>query len=384
MNVVERLNVGIAGARRGSALVAGFRSHENVEVTALCDIDEDRLTERADHQAIPNRFTDFDRMLESDIDLVFVATPMHLHVPQTLAALNAGKHVMSEVTAAISVEQCRDLFEGVQRAGKSGLKYMMAENTCFARDNLIIQNMVRKGLFGEIYFAESEYVHEIRALHYDADGAPTWRSRWQVGVNGCTYGTHSLGPVLEWFGERVESVTCLGSGRHTAPEHEMEDTTTTLCKTTSGALIRIRVDMLSNRPHGGVYFSLQGTKGCYEAARGLGDEPKLWLEDFGKMSTNREAIDADPYEWRPLADYEEEFLPDFWKDAPPEAFGSGHGGTDFFVVNDIIGAIREDKEPVIDVNRALDFTLPGLMSQLSIAQRGKPVKVPDFRAGEWT
>ncbi len=382
--MVERLNVGIVGAHRGSGLVAGFRSHENVEVTAVCDIDEARLHERADDSAIPNRFTGLDRMLESDIDLVFVATPMHLHVPQTLAALNAGKHVISEVTAAISVEQCRQLYEGVTRARKSGLKYMMAENTCFARDNLTIQNMVRKGLFGEIYFGEGEYVHEIRALHYNADGSPTWRSRWQVGVNGCTYGTHSLGPVLEWFGERVQSVVCLGSGRHTAPEHEAEDTTTMLCKTTSGALIKIRVDMLSNRPHGANYFSLQGTKGCYEAARGLGDQPKLWLADFGCTSTSQDGHDSAPCEWRPLADFEEEFLPDFWKDAPPQAFASGHGGTDFFVVNDIIGAIREDKEPVIDVNRALDFTLPGLMSQLSIAQRGQPVKVPDFRAGEWT
>jgi predicted dehydrogenase len=259
----------------------------------------------------------------------------------------------------------------------------MAENTCFSPNNLIIQKMVREGLFGEIYFAEGEYVHEIKSLHYDADGSPTWRSKWQVGVNGCTYATHSLGPVLEWFGERVDSVVCLGSGRHTAPEHEMEDTTTMLCKTTSGALIKIRVDMLSNRPHGGGYFALQGTKGCFEAARGLGDKPKIWLEDFGKASANRETIDADPYEWRPLDDYREKFLPDIWKDAPPEAFASGHGGTDFFVVSDIIEAIREEKEPAIDVNRALDFTLPGLLSQKSISEGGRPIRVPDFRAGEW-
>ena len=382
--MVERLNIGIAGARRGPALIAGFRAHENVEVTAICDIDEERLGEAADRQSVRNRFTDFDRMLESDIDLVFVATPMHLHVPQTLAALDAGKHVMSEVTAAVSVEQCRELLDGVQHAKKSGLKYMMAENVCFEWDSLIIRNMVRKGLFGELYFAEGEYLHEIRALHYQADGMPTWRSRWQVGVNGCTYGTHSLGPVLEWFDDRVDSVVCLGSGRHTAPEHEAEDTTTMLCKTTSGALIKIRVDMLSNRPHGGIYLALQGTKGCYEASRGFRGRPKVWLDDFDETPAGGNGHDGSGREWRPLADYEDEFLPDFWKNAPPEAFASAHGGTDFFVVNDIIAAIREDKEPEIDVYRALDYTLPGLMSQISIAQHGTPVKVPDFRAGEWT
>ena len=51
-----------------------------------------------------------------------------------------------------------------------------------------------------------------------------------------------------------------------------------ICKTTRGGLIEIRVDMLSDRPHNLNYYSLQGTKGCYEAARGLGDRPKIWLE----------------------------------------------------------------------------------------------------------
>ena len=72
---------------------------------------------------------------------------------------------------------------------------------------------------------------------------------------------------------------------------------------------------------------------------------------------------------------------DLWKEAPPETLASRHGGTDFFVVGDIVSAIREDREPNIDVNRALDFTLPGLMSQVLIADGGRPVKVPDFRAG---
>jgi len=259
----------------------------------------------------------------------------------------------------------------------------MAENTCFSANNLIIQKMVQDGLFGDIYFAEGEYVHEIRSLHYSTDGSPTWRSEWQVGVNGCTYGTHSLGPVLEWFGTRVDSVVCLGSGRYTAPEHEMEDTTTMLCKTTSGALVRIRCDMLSNRPHGGGYFSLQGTKGCYEAARGLGDKDKIWLEDLQTGYGDTGGPQSDPHQWVPLDHYREQFLPALWKDASTEAIASGHGGTDFFVVRDILDAIREEKDPSIDVNRALDFTLPGLMSQASIKDGGRPIRIPDFRAGEW-
>lgn len=382
----ELIRVGLAGARRGTAFTSGFRAIAGVQVTAICDVNEAYLNQRADQYQIPNRFIDFDQMLESDVDLVVVATPMHLHVPQSLATLKAGKHVMSEVTAAVSIDQCKALVAGVEAARESGLKYMMSENACYGRNAVLIKNLVREGLFGDIYYAEGAYIHDIKNLHYQKDGTPTWRSAWQVGVNGCTYGTHSLGPILEWFGpdSRVISVSCLGSGRHTAPEHPAEDTTTMLCKTASGALINIRVDMLSNRPHCGGYYALQGTKGSYEEARGLGDEPKVWLDRFGRGTATRETIDTDPYQWRPLKDLEEEFLPEYWRRPPPEALRAGHGGTDYFVARGIIDAIREDKQPLIDVYRALDYTLPGLMSQASIAQGGKPVKVPDFRAGFWS
>ena len=379
----DAIQIGIVGARRGPSLVAGFRAIEGVDVTAICDIDRDFLAEQADENQITNRFANYEEMLGSDIDLVVVATPMHLHVPHSLAALAAGKHVMSEVTAAVSVEQCKELLEGVEAARESGLKYMMAENMTYLRHNVLIKNMVEQGAFGEIYYAEGQYIHEIKSLHYNDDGSPTWRSRWQVGVNGCTYGTHSLGPPLEWFDERVDTVICVGTGRHTAPQHVAEDSTTMLCKTTSGALIDIRVDMLSNRPHTPAYYSLQGTKGCFEGARGLGDKPKVWLDRWGAGSASRDSIDVDPYEWRPLEDLEDEFLPEMWRNPPAAALASGHWGSDYFIARDIVEAIREDKEPRLDVYRALDFTLPGLMSEKSIAQGGAPVKVPDFRSGEW-
>ena len=67
----------------------------------------------------------------------------------------------------------------------------------------------------------------------------------------------------------------------------------------------------------------------------------------------------------------------------PEAIAAGHGGTDYFIARDIIDAIRNDTAPRIDVYRALDFTMPGLVSQKSIAIGGEPVKVPDFRSGIW-
>jgi predicted dehydrogenase len=360
----DKLRVGIAGLHRGSSFIRPFTTVTETEVTAMCDINEKTLNDAAGRYGIKERFTDYEKMLEADIDIVVLGTPENLHVPQSILALNAGKHVLSEVTAATTLEQCYEL---VRTVGKSKAKYMLAENSCYSRSNVLIRNMARKGLFGEIYFGEGEYVHDVKFLHHNSDGDPTWRYYWQVGINRCNYATHSLGPVLQWLGERVATVCCLGTGVHTDPEHGMEDTVLMLCKTVGGALIKIRIDMLSNRP-ANTYYSLQGTKGCYEGTRGFGDKQKVWLADY-----------FEEYGWRPLSDFEGDFLPERWKNPPEEASKAGDVSGEYFEVRDFVDSIIHDTEPPIDVYAAMDFTAPGLLSEESIANGGKPVQIPDFR-----
>lgn len=364
------LRIGIVG-RRGTAFLGGFRAlEEQAQVVALCDVDEAGLNREADKHSIEKRFTRFADMLDS-VDAVVVATPMQLHVPQAVLALQAGKHVLSEVTAAVSLEECWRLLDAVKASGRT---YMMAENYCYMRDNVLVREMARRGLFGDVYFGEGEYLHEIRNLHHTPDGGRTWRYYWQVGINGSTYPTHSLGPVMQWFtavhpDEWLDYVICLGTGRHTDPEHPHDDTSLLLCKLKSGKLIKIRLDMLSNRPHHMAYYALQGTKGVYEASRDARQRGHVWIGE------NRP---EDHREWRPLSDFDEH-LPDEWKNPPEAARRAGHGGGDYFVVRDFIEAVTSGAPPPIDVYTALEWTAAGLCSQISIDNGGVPIKVPDFR-----
>jgi predicted dehydrogenase len=149
----------------------------------------------------------------------------------------------------------------------------------------------------------------------------------------------------------------------------MEDTVLLLCKTATGKLMRIRLDMLSNRPHNLAYYSLQGTKGCYEAPRGFGDAPKIWLADHS----------SDANTWRSLSEFEAEFMPEIWRNPPPEAREAGHGGGDYFEVREFVDAILQDRKPPVDLYDALDMTVPGLVSEESIRRGGQPLPVPDFR-----
>jgi predicted dehydrogenase len=363
----KKIKVGFVGVNRSYGFLGGFKSNPYTEVAAVCDINEQRVRDTAE-AVVAKAFTDFSAMLEKGgIDAVVVATPMHFHAPQAIAALERGIHVLSEVTAAVVMEEARAL---VQTAKKSKAIYMMAENYCYMQPNVQVLHMVRSGAFGEVYYAEGEYIHELKELN---ETTP-WRRKWQTGVNGCTYGTHSLGPILQWFeGQRVVSVSCAGSGHHyrdpRGAEYENEESIVMLCRMSGGGLVKIRVDMLSERPHAMTNYAVQGTKGAYESARAHGEPNRVWIKGVSKEKDT----------WDRLEQYEQEYLPEFWKNPPAEALEAGHGGGDYFEVMDFVRAIRKEAACPVDIHKAMDMTLPGLVSQASIQAGGVWLDVPDSR-----
>ena len=369
MGLKNRLNVGIAGAcGRGASFKTVCDAAAAVKILAVCDIKTEELHDAAIRLGAEQEYTDYGEMLEkAGLDAVIIGTPMPFHAVQAVEALKRNIHVLSEVPAAVSIDECKDL---VKACKKSRAVYMMAENCTYMRPNVLVREMVRRGLFGIPYYAEGEYVHELKGLNEKT----RWRRKWQTGINGLTYPTHSLGPILQWMpGDRVVSICCVGSGHHyrdpRGMAYENEDSCVALCKMRSAGLVKIRVDMLSDRPHAMTNYSLQGTDGCYESARAKHEKGKIWLRS--KCS--------DPKEWMFLEELEDEFLPDFWKEAAETARKAGHGGADYFEIIDFISAITSQQPSPIGVHEAMDMTLPGLISQQSIQQRGAWMEVPDSR-----
>ena len=369
----ERLNVGIVGAAgRGGSFRAGVEAN-GARVLAVCDIRADKLDASARDLGATEAYTDYGEMLDkATLDAVVVATPMPLHVPQSVEALDRGIHVMSEVPAAVSLEQCRAL---ARAANSSNAVYMMAENYTYTRTAVLVKALAGRGLLGELYYAEGEYLHELKALNE----ITTWRRKWQTGIDGVTYGTHSLGPILQWMaGDRVARVCCEGSGRHYKdPRGDAyhQESPVMLCKTVKGVLIKIRVDMVSDRPHAMMNYQLQGTDGCFESSRGgPGDHKKIW---FRELSPEPKWFDLDAL----MEDesFMQRYMPEMWRDPPEAALKAGHGGGDYFEIHDFVVAIRGESSCAIGVHQAMDMTLPGLVSQQSILQGGAWLPVPDSR-----
>ena len=116
---------------RGRQLLGAALASENARVTALCDLDPAKLKRslriagaREDAGGGPQGFTNYRALLDSrDVDAVVISTPVHLHLPQTLAALAAGRHVYCEKPLGLDVGECRQLRDACREAESRGQLY---------------------------------------------------------------------------------------------------------------------------------------------------------------------------------------------------------------------------------------------------------------------
>jgi hypothetical protein len=116
-------------------------------------------------------------------------------------------------------------------------------------------------------------------------------------------------------------------------------------------------------------YSLQGTKGCYESARAPHEPHRIWLED----------LCPDKNVWIDLAELENTHMPEMWRNPPEAALRAGHGGGDYFEVLDFVESIVNGSPCPIGIHEAMDMTLPGLISQASVAAGNAWMDVPDSR-----
>ncbi len=366
MHTQRPLRLAIIGAAgRGGHYGRLCAAVGGVEVAAVCDLDADAVERSRIESGAREGYTDYAQLLrQSDCQAVLIATPMHLHAVQSIAALATGRHVLSEVTAAISLAECHALRAAVR--ANPAQQWMMAENYGYQPEKMLVSGLVRQGLFGDPYYAEGQYVHELKSLIEQT----TWRRHWQVGLPGLTYPTHSLGPILDWFhGDRIDRLTVADSGSHHRdprgqPYHH--DTATILAKTVAGRLIELRQDLISDRPHDMARNQLQGTDGCY-------DQGRIWCRSLHRTP------DFQPIEaLLRQRDIWDRYLPDWYRENWEVASASGHGGGDWYVLRQFVQTVAGEIANPCDIDHALDLTLPGLVSQQPDAAEHW-LQVPDSR-----
>ena len=360
---MKKWKVGIVGLSRGRGFVSVFSGHPGIEVTALCDVDEDRLAQTGEAFGLGDQalFTDFDAFVDSGMDIVMIATPIGFHAEQAIKSVESGKHVLCEQTAAYTVEDCERIVEAVKRTGKH---YMMAENYCYFHYVREWRKMIDAGKLGHIFHAEAEYVHEIEDLLLDPE---TGKYRWRHERPAIWYCAHTLGPPLRLMDDRIVRACAVHGGFHKVPEQSDHigylDMEVGLFLTQKGRTFKILRSQVAPRYPHLVWYSLYGTKGYVENDRHIpGGDGLLWVE--GEM-TKQEGARKLPC---PIVD----------PNAPEEAKKGGHGTSEYYMIRDFIDALENDVHPPIDVMRAMDFTVPGLMAHKSAMKGGEWMDVPLF------
>ncbi len=354
----DRVKIGLVGVGRGLGYGNIAYKDPRCSITALCDADEGALAVQEKELEVPASacYTDYNSFLDKGVmDAVIIATPIPAHADQTVKALEAGKHVLSEVTMSNTLEGCR---KTVDAAKKADSIYMLAENCIYWPFIQQWKQWIENGRLGEILYAEAEYLHPIRELLIDpASGKRTWRAD-RPPIHYCS---HSLGPLLFLMKDKISRVTALGKGSIVLPDALPggTDMQAALFETKKGKIIKLLRTQAAPRHPSMHYYTLQGSKGFVENDRVMEHTGHLFVE--GEME-QAQKIDC----------------PDVEKGLPEEALAGGHGSADYALLQDFLDCVLEGKRPFLDEDFGWNITVPGLIAAESAEKNGTWMDVPEY------
>ncbi len=200
------LKVGVVGAGIGRHHLKAYQTlPSEVEIVALCDLNEARLTEIANTYKVPLRYTDYNELFASgEIEAVSVCLPNSLHGPVSMAALQAGLHVLCEKPLAENLESGRKIAEA---AAQTSAKFMICFNRRYRLDVQWMKQVLGQGLLGRVYQIKAGWVRET--------GIPGWGGWFlnkSIAGGGplIDLGVHMLDAVM-WLLDYPEPLTVSGS-----------------------------------------------------------------------------------------------------------------------------------------------------------------------------
>lgn len=414
---LRTVRVGFIGVgARGGGHLAQMLLLDGVEVKAIADLYPDwaenaakRCTEKGRPKPTiygPGKDS-YKAMLErDDIDAVIISTPWEEHVRMCVDTMNAGKHAFTEVPAAYTVDDCWRLVETSEKTQKH---CMMMENVNYGREELMVLNMCRLGVFGELLHGEAAYIHDLRGQMHSVDrGTGSWRTVHYQKRNGNLYPTHGLGPVAQYMnvnrGDRMDFLTSVSSNsrvreiyakKNFPADHKWNktkfvcgDINTSLVRTVMGKTIMIQWDEQLPRPYTR-HNLIQGTKGVWAGfpdrvvAEGLTDSTESWSrrDALKRVSQNGTTLYERQDQLAPL--FEKYDHPLWTRVANDPANQGGHGGMDFIMLWRIVYCLRNGLPLDQDVYDAATWSVITPLSEWSVKNRGRSIDVPDFTRGKW-
>ncbi|WP_158799592.1 Gfo/Idh/MocA family protein [Pedobacter sp. L105] len=405
----EKVRLGYIGVgQRGRSHIGEGILREDVEIVAVCDIQESSLKYCRElfnkaGEKLPVEYTGgleaYKKLLDrKDIDGVIIATPWAFHKEQAIYAMRSGKYVGCEVIAGITLADHWDIAKVYE---ETKVPYMTLENVCYRRDVMAVLNMVRQGLFGELVHLEGGYQHDLRTVLFNDGkslsgkgvefgpqtmGEAQWRTQYNVDRNADIYPTHGAGPVMNYIGinkgNRFTNLVSFSSkarglasyvnqlepgNKNGKINYKNGDVITTMLNCANGETVMLSHDTHLPRPYS-LGFRVQGTEG-------------LWMDVNNSLYLEGKAKAYDT--WDSATDWLTKYDHPLWKKYAVNAEGAGHGGMDWFVFNAFVQSVKQKKQTPIDIYDSLTMSVITPLSEKSLAEGNMPQEFPDFTNGKW-
>ena len=394
------INLGIIGlGQRGSGLLKNiFIKSPDIKIVALCDAYEDRSKEYAklvekETGIKPLCATNYKEVLVlKDLDCIYDVTSWEDHIKIAVDAMKKGIAVAMEVGCAYSEEELWNL---VNTYEETKTPFMIMENCCFDKYESMALKMVRDGVFGEILHMAGAYGHDLRKEISDGNIIRHYRLRNYINRNCENYPTHEIGPIAKILninrGNKFKSLVSISSQSRGLEEYIKDnldkypdlkntkfaqgDIVNTIITCENGETISIKLDTTLPRFYARD-FTVRGTKGFYEANTNLVFIDKKSEDMWDTVEAYKKYINNGK-------EYEEKYLPDFWKNVTKEQLDAGHGGMDYFEFRYLIDCLKKGVNPLLDVYDAASWMVISILSEKSIKEKGAPQEFPDFTKGKW-
>ena len=342
----RKIRVGIVGygvCRFGAAF--GFQDHPNVEIVAVSDLIPERCQGLAEACRCAKTYPSLEEMVKDDnIEAIFVATDAPSHARHCIEVMKHGKHVCCAVPAAFgSLEEAEELYKTVK---ETGLNYQMMETSSFHDDLYAMRLLFQAGHFGRMLYTEGEYYHYMDVPIDSYKG-------WRIGLPPQFYPTHSNAYHTCVTGESFTEVSCMGIPSivdHLKPENNIYKnpfgTEIALFRTSGGGMSRMAVSWDSPGV-GGEMGRVRGEKGSLYNGEFQG------LPDIKGMELRKPPL-------------------------PPTVDPGGHGGSHGYLMDEFVHSIIEKRQPLVNINWALNMTVGGIVAHQSAMKDGELLKIPQF------
>lgn len=267
-----RLGVGVIGthAWADKAHLPGYAAHEQVDLVAVCDIDEGRARAAAEKFGARRVFTDAEKMIaDPEVQMVDVCTPTHTHLPLSLAAIDAGKHVLSEKPLHT---ESGPAFDAARRADEKGVRTKLGFTFRYSPAIRQLKAWIDDGTLGEIFHVHgfeqnSQWLDPDEPLRQVAPGVARDRL---IPASIVGYGSHLI-DLMRWLGGEFSAVAA--SMRNFVPERVVrgepgrqkimiDDGTVGLVEFASGAQGLLQTSYVAVGNYPGVELRVYGSKGA--------------------------------------------------------------------------------------------------------------------------